>query len=386
MAGSSYYYSTPIGQGMSNIAQAIGSVPKRQAEVGLLEARQRLIDEQILSQESLRQTHGATARYHNLQGDEIAQAMRGRNEMAEVYYNPEEAAALPAGLPQAVVGPAGVAQGSQPVVPEAGLVPAVVPRNATGVTEDKIRRLARAASLIGKDKAAEILSMYGSGNLAANVTDNEKAMSYLQGGAGIDFANTPQGRRDTLGQLTQAANIKAAADRYGVDVGARTDIRKAEIGADADIKKGERDTKTKAKTLTFDQQTKLLDEVIGAGKGSGVDLDEGEAAAVVEKIAQRVASGENYAKVVADEKTKMIRFVGEEELAPSGDNWFGRNRPAYNAFNPPTADAGWPTEAPQLTREMLGKLKVGEPVTIATGEIVKYNGKDAGGKPKWARR
>src|SRR4051812_25880409 len=80
-----YYYSTPIGQGMSNLARAIGGAQGQAAQQGLMQARQGLVDQQAITeaaqQEMLRQ-HG---NLYRRQAAAVDQSTGGARGLAEAF-------------------------------------------------------------------------------------------------------------------------------------------------------------------------------------------------------------------------------------------------------------------------------------------------------------
>ena len=86
----SYYYSTPIGAGMSNLAQAISSMRAPgagagTADDGLLAARQRLIEEQIATQQAEQENTRAQGRAHTSQAAINEATLQGRNDVSRAF-------------------------------------------------------------------------------------------------------------------------------------------------------------------------------------------------------------------------------------------------------------------------------------------------------------
>src|SRR6185295_19600303 len=84
MAGR-YHYSNPIGQGMSNLAEAISSAPIKQAEYGLLQKRQQMIDEQMLTEASQRENYAAQTRLHGAQAADWELKTMGRRGAGDAF-------------------------------------------------------------------------------------------------------------------------------------------------------------------------------------------------------------------------------------------------------------------------------------------------------------
>jgi hypothetical protein len=430
MPAPNYYYSTPIGQNINTLANAVQSIPMRRAQQGLYEARQRLMDEQALTEEQERSNYAAQARGHHAKAALDELTYKGRHGLGNVFFEsgttgtqgvppnaPVEAVSRTDGrLPAAVVGPRQtlapgtrtptgvshavvdpVAASQEAAAQATGVASAMLPRNRTGLTPAMVAQIAGFGSWAGS-KPEDMMQAFAGGNLGALETDDNRALSYVQAGGGMDFGKTLTGTQDALRQRQREAETEAAARRYATDVGARTDISVANIKAAADAAKPD---KAKKPPLTIPQQQKLHKNVMDEAENEGLTLKPAEANLVVKKIMERMKEGEDYLQVLDEELTNMVQEVPEEKVSfGTRGNFLGRDKPAHKAFKSPYAEsaddavatsAGQPTgesgakvpigHAPWAAKEVYGAIPAALPITSLAGALL---GDKAGLGPKVA--
>jgi hypothetical protein len=406
MPAPNYYYSTPIGQNISTLANAVQSIPAHRAQLGLYEARQRLMDQQMLTEEQQAANYGAMARMHGAQADIHELTHRGRQMGGQEYLDwadkfgssgaqggaAQEVASAgpPAGVAQAVVGPTARAVA---VAPPGARSPGLA--GAIGLTPQMVARQA-AYGLWAGGKPEDMMRMHGAGQLSAVEKDPEAALAFLETGAGSPFQQTRTGVRRALEQAEEAAKLKARTDVDIANIQARAHVAAAGARA-AGRGAGGKDKSP----LTIPQQQKLHKNVMDEAENEGLTLKPAEANLVVKKIMERMKEGEDYLQVLDEELTNMVQEVPEEKVSfGTRGNFLGRDKPAHKAFKSPYAEsaddavatsAGQPTgesgakapvgHAPWAAKEVYGAIPAALPITSLAGALL---GDKAGLGPKVA--
>ncbi len=368
MAGR-YYAATPIGEGMENLATAIGGLPRLQAQAALLAQRRDLVEAQILTQGAQRDKYeeemlGKRQNRLGRQGMADAILASGTQGGGGPDTTPTTTSPEPIPSPSNPAGGGGMAAAfgadSNPAAPVATpvrfspgapAVPAapnvagavVPPPNRTGWTPDINRRYYAQAVLANEDKAPDYVRGFMGGNLAATETDPVKALSFGQAGAGQSWKTTPTGEAAQLAEtnrkntLTSQDNRYKAdqtriASEYGADARAGATRDAAVTRANAPGKGG----KGKARELTPTQQSKLLDEVnVEVGKQLGRRLTPDEARQVAGAVSDSYAAGDSY----LDAKAKVLDGLvsgeaGQDWSILSPSSW-GKSKPDTRKLNLP---------------------------------------------------
>jgi hypothetical protein len=404
----SYYFSTPIGQGMSNLAQAISSMPEREAKAGLLAQRQRLLDEQALNEVAQRDEIRSRTRYHDAQAAGVELTTEGKRRGGDAFVvhgttgnsggSVAETATAPSptDLASTILSDYGgsdvrMARQAVPVMPAA--VPSMAPAalrsaggGATGVTDALVRDLARYGMYAGM-APEKALQMYAGGRAGAASPDTDTAFSYVAGGAGEDFGHTIRGTREAAAQKASQFEREQRMRKYEIDTRNATDIQRAHIQADAPKRGKGKDGKPEElneKERDFAQR-KFRERAIGAGK-----LQPGDELAVMKRISQRVQGGQDFVEAVTDTLDDAFTYT------PGEDHTFWFDKDPKTEFNPayrkpasgttgapgPAASAPasvkpvakWPTTAPPAPPR--DKMIPGSFYRMANGKIARFNGQD----------
>jgi hypothetical protein len=373
----SYYYATPIGAGMSNLAQAISSIPGREAEAGLLAARQRELDAQTELRGGELANQHAQARLHGTQADVSAAELEGLRGLSNSFPLPSapQSVQMPDGTPapslsnaiagpgamgtvagvgavpgavSAPIGPSAMANAivptppgfvgppepalPLPLGPTPGISSAIVPGGGTGVTPELVNRVAHFAALTKMDPA-KLLMMFGGGNVATAPHTADQAVSYLQSGAGEPYAQTIRGGQETIGQrATEAAGSTAQrAAAAGQESRDRLKLGEDRIAAEERMNK-ERITgqNTRAANsaaarggaaakMTPTEEKLLLDGIDQEAGANGYQVTPQQKNDVLGAIRERWRAGQDMFDAAADEMANMTQTT--QPADPGG--WFG---------------------------------------------------------------
>lgn len=124
MAGR-YYSSTPIGAGMANLADAIGSIPAAHEKAGLMEAQRKLYEDKLLTEASQRSHYDAQTQ--KIRDDQAA--LRAAGDAARAAYLGPQSAPQPAAPPMSAppAMPDAPPDLASAIVPGVGAVPGAAP-------------------------------------------------------------------------------------------------------------------------------------------------------------------------------------------------------------------------------------------------------------------
>jgi hypothetical protein len=401
---SSRYYETPIGAGMSNLAQAIGSIRGQNEQAGLLASRQALLDEQARTEVQQGINYREQAALNAAKAARERMYATGQQSLSDSFVLPPAAppsysiaagAALPtiepvpsladavsspiapqvAAMPRPLgTAPAAIPAGPAPIGALADALaptPRGIPGQGTGMTPEMAARIAQASALMEKADPAKIVQLYAGSNLATQQPDADLAMSMIQSGAGEDFAHTIRGGLATIDQKRTKAELDAAqrdlanyrttdANRYRTDVGsgdrrygydARSDDVRYRVNNAPSSGRG---GGGKTRELSTAQLKEIDNRLFEAAEESGVRLTPSARAQVTARIGERFASGELLPSVIESEAKNM---VGDVVPGEKGSWPWSKDKPDTRKFKPPELDGtrAKPTVVPKGRLGSTGK-------------------------------
>lgn len=348
---SGYYYATPIGRGMSNLAGAIAGGRSQAAQAGLLQARQELVDQQALTEEAQRAAQVQLGNVRRAQARAKEQEIQGATDLGSVFLGMQNAplkvdtelvnqayGQLPVpAAPEPMAADYGL--GPAPAAPADGLAGAVAPYVPSVPVVPRTRQEMAAEAYAAASRAGPQMlwalpkAMLGYGGAMDATAPDPAAPPYgperltsFAVGAGEPFSQTPVGAREHEARLAAEAKARDETTRAGQKLAAQTNIQRENIREEGKVERGvgtgrgrggkpPKTTDAQEKQLDKDLENYLLD--------SNVKSTPQQRQKWIADVRDRVANGERF----LDAKIEVMSGLLEEDQ-PAQKRWFGKDKPA----------------------------------------------------------
>ncbi len=390
-----YFFSTPIGKDLSGLARAMGGGlgAKTAGQLGVMESRQQLYDEQAANEVAERELWRQRVATERQKTRDLQDQAAAQSELANVFRlmpnAPMVAPPLPAEATPMPVAPAAVSADynlGAPALPEAvgGYVPSV---RVNPRTKQELAAEAYAqAVLAGHQTMGALPKMFlGYGGAMDATAPDLKNLPYgparltsLGVGAGEPYGQTPLGTAAHEQRLGGEAAQRDATVRRGQDVRDDTarrgqDVRAGTAVETTNIREAGKAARDAAKPgggqkplrMTVPQQQALGKKIEAQLAAQGVESTPQQRAGYVDAVVKRMAGGESYASAAADVVASMT-----EETAPAEKKWFGKDKPATRALVPPKLAADAPAQdtanKPAAAAPAAAPAAAGKPLVIKT--------------------